>query len=369
MSIKELNILFVASDPGGSRALLALVNKFNKNNFKVLVVANGYLHYECADNIPRVTVGDVSTFEKFSNAVKKENIELVYFGTGVQDRLPLDVAHYAKLMNVPTIAVLDNWMNYRERLISDNYGLVLPTIYAVMDEHARTGAIDEGIPENIVCVTGHPALEGFEKRATCFSSKRRGGSLSNSVIKSILFVSEPVEDDHGSSKDNPDYRGYTEKTILENLSSNLQKYSKEITINLLCHPRENRNNLSKYWREIKGGLVGDVLNVSNGKDALFYADATIGMTSILLYKSWLLGKPTLSFQPGLIRADLNIFDARDGCDTVISCETSQVDLDHWVKKTISSDSSVYRTELSNHSNSTNILTGITNELLDKTTIV
>ena len=361
---KPLKILFVASDPGGARAILPVFDTLYENNIQFMVVENGYLHSEASNKVLRVSKNAVCTYGNFSETVNNESINLVCFGTGVHDEFPLEVAHHAKLLGIPTISILDNWMNYRQRLICDRYGLVLPTIYVVMDEYARSSAIKDDIPESVIRVTGHPGLKDFEQLAKNFSLYEKDKISLDSKKKHILFVSEPAEDDHGHSKNNPLYRGYTESTVLEKLSLALQIYSNDIQLDLLSHPRENRNKLSTLWDRVKGRLEGTVLEAPDSRDALFRSDAVVGMTSILLYESWLLGKPTLSLQPGLIRYELDIFSDRDGCESIISEDCHQNKLDAWVNKVLFMDEPVPRNELSIHSNSLELVVAVMDELLN-----
>jgi hypothetical protein len=59
-------------------------------------------------------------------------------------------------------------------------------------------------------------------------------------------------------------------------------------------------------------MTGGLLQLKNGRQAVFLADGVAGMTSILLYEAWLINKPVISIQPGLRRQQLDIFRKRKG---------------------------------------------------------
>ena len=59
------------------------------------------------------------------------------------------------------------------------------------------------------------------------------------------------------------------------------------------------------------------------RHSLHHADAVVGMTSLLLYEAWLLGKPVASLQPGLRNEALRALALRKG---VVFCDTPEAAL-------------------------------------------
>ena len=66
------------------------------------------------------------------------------------------------------------------------------------------------------------------------------------------------------------------------------------------------------WLSAKQQLDGEISQFKTGREAVFAADYVIGMSSILLYEAWLVGKPVLSLQPGLLKPELKPLFQRDG---------------------------------------------------------
>jgi len=140
-----------------------------------------------------------------------------------------------------------------------------------------------------------------------------------------VFVSEPVEQDQGADASFPGYRGYTEKLVLAELCSRLRSADGKWGLCVLAHPREDLAALARTWEANSASLAGGVYRAGTltSRQIVAAADGVAGMASILLYEAWLLGRPTLSLQPGLIRSDLGIFRARPGVHCVESAGEMQ----------------------------------------------
>lgn len=60
------------------------------------------------------------------------------------------------------------------------------------------------------------------------------------------------------------------------------------------------------------------------------ADRVAGMASILLYEAWLVGKPVISLQPGLVRADLAAAVRRPGIAMVTESGQAEAAIAAWL---------------------------------------
>ncbi|MEP2179951.1 MAG: hypothetical protein ABJI04_08450, partial [Marinomonas sp.] len=129
---------------------------------------------------------------------------------------------------------------------------------------------------------------------------------------SILFVSEPAAQDGGVSK-----RGYDEAQVAALFVAALEKVGALAwPLRLLPHPREDRQlvnkSFSKLLKDYKGATSFELVAPGNVRRALHRSSHVVGMSSILLYEAWLLGRPTLSLQPGLTGNDLRTLGKRGG---------------------------------------------------------
>lgn len=330
-----MSLLAVSGDVGGARAIIPVLDYLYSNNESFTIVNHSFLADEAPKSwrrIPAVLKGDNSIESLLARGCFKGLI----FGTSVKDTLPLKIARLAKQFGLYTICLLDNWMNYRYRLEIDGEETFLPDIYIVMDEVAFREACEAGIPVSVLKVMGQPALVSLGEEYHQWNIEDRCRNFEtfglNEEKKLIVFISEPAEADQGSGPECPQYRGYTEKTVLKELCDRLQPFSAKYQLGIIRHPREDTDELDKVWQQFRGTIEGKLLEIDSGRQAVFLADAVAGMASILLYEAWLINKPVISLQPGLCRPQLNFMRKREG----VFCVTRDSDWDYainaWLKE-------------------------------------
>jgi hypothetical protein len=290
-------ILAAAGDIGGQRALVPAL--------KELLAAGGRVvafdHRDLAGALPEAP--------RWRSGPLPE-VKCMVFSTSVADAAPLQLARRCRAEGIRVECVLDNWANYRRRLELDGGPLLVPDAYHVMDALARDEAIREGLPPQVLVVSGHPGLAELSVPSAPERERLRRRLKESLGIPPecglIVFVSEPAERDQAP--------GYTEKQVLALLCNELRAAGGKWGVCVLAHPREVLAEVERAWREGAAGIPGGVLRADEAapSQAVAAADGVAGMTSILLYESWLLGQPTLSLQPGLSRADLRVYRSRAG---------------------------------------------------------
>jgi hypothetical protein len=296
-------VLFAAGDPGGANAIRPVLLHLVQQNHPVVVLDHGIWAGTLPPQIRRV--GPEYPFEALC------------FGTSLTDTIPLALARQSQVQGKLVVSVLDNWVNYRARLMMDGLPAFIPDIYAVMDEKAKLEAINDGVPASCLRISGHPNLAGLATDAARATPQwqqqmRQDLGLGKNRRQLIVFVNEPVSHDQGNP-DSPQWRGYTEEDALKTLIDVTRHANADIAI--LPHPRDDVPRLHALWAGLKG--EGRILQGYPARDVMLAADRVAGMASIILYESWLVGKPTLSIQPGLVRNDLLSIASRPGI-TLIS---------------------------------------------------
>jgi hypothetical protein len=253
--------------------------------------------------------------EDFSRLFRNLGIRLVAFSSNLADPRPLSAARAAAACGLPTVHVLDYWNGYVRRMALDGLPPFRPTVYAVPDEPAARQARAEGVAPDSLIVTGQPAMadarEAFEAaRAKGFDPAAAG---LDPEVQPLLFVSEPVSNDQGRSlEESPEFRGYTEETVLALFIEALKRQGCGRRVLVLPHPREDAGALSGLWRSLGGEAHGVVLPGVRGRDLLPFTRGVAGMASTLLYEAWLAGLPVASIQPGLGVASLRTVGEREG---------------------------------------------------------
>lgn len=313
------NILFAAGDPGGANAIRPVALWAARRQLPVAILDNGSLPDGLGDGF-RVVSGDAP-------------FDVLCFGTSLNDRLPLSLARTAKQRGKRVVAVLDNWVNYRSRLMIDGLPMFVPDVYAVMDDKARAEAVADGVPEACLTVTGHPNLAGLADAVIVATPEwrsdfREAMGLGLGGRGLVAFINEPVANDQGTNADNPAWRGYTERDALSALAQGLGDAAIDVAI--VPHPRDDFDRVAALWEAVKGRCRGRAIRNISGRDAMLAADRTAGMASIVLYESWLAGRPTLSLQPGLVRDDLVSIASRPGIVSVRSSDRINDGVGQWL---------------------------------------
>jgi hypothetical protein len=330
-----MTVLFAAGDVGGTRALLPVMQVCADRGLPFVLLAHGPLNQEAPVPWPRVYYCYDNNDGAMQDFLQAHDIDRLVFASSVHDILPLSIARGAKQLGIQVMHVLDNWTGYRRRLEMDGFPALVPDVYTVMDECALQAAMRDGIDASVLRVTGQPALASLADEFTTLSTDellQRRQSLGFERGKTLLvFISEPVAQDQGASPAAPQYRGYTEKDVLQLYCRHLQPLAERVEIALLPHPRQNCAALSELWLHCRGVLRGGVITDISGREAVWLADGVAGMASILLYEAWLLGKPVISLQPDLRQDSLRMLQKRQGVVFVDAYEGAEKAIRRWLE--------------------------------------
>lgn len=262
------------------------------------------------------------TQEEIKGFVEKGRFDAVMTGTSAEDRTERFIWKAAAELGVPSLAVLDQWINYgirfseygiseREKYLKDKRHPYLPDKVLVMDELARKEAVKEGLEEARIVITGQPHFEAVVRYAKRLSLSEReaaraavGAEATDTIV---AFASEPISQDYGKDGRTP-YLGYDEKSVLtdisETLLSLLPLLKEKVIVVVKPHPRENTDNFSRLPAELAGGRIR--FKVTRTIESLLLAsvsDVVCGMSSMFLIESAILGKPVISVQTGLSAED------------------------------------------------------------------
>lgn len=326
-----MSILAASGDIGGGRALFVVLEELVSRNCLFSIIENGFL----AKNSPAEWHRIPADSRVIESIFADRQIKVFVFTSSIKDTVALRIARVGKKQGAYIVYLLDNWMNYRQRLEMDGQTMLVPDKYVVMDDLAFEEACADGIPRSVLDVAGQPVLAQLGHQFEQWNKDNNRIEYFKKLNfdprkKLIAFISEPAEADHGSDATNPLYRGYTEKTVLKKLCSKLQPFADKYQIALVPHPREDVKVISKQWQECSGELQGGIVKLDSGRQAIFLADGIAGMASILLYEAWLLNKSVISLQPGLCKPHLDIMQKRNGVFCVT--EDGQLDkvIDNWL---------------------------------------
>lgn len=304
-SFSNGTVLGVYNHPGGENSIFPVLTELQNRNIRCFCVSEARGIKRCKDaGIPSSEIIDRITEKKAEECFNLYNPHVVLCGTSepedpVVGRLESLFTKVARAKSIPAVAVLDHWCGYKDRFSLSNSGLLdaLPNIICVMDKTAQEDMIKLGFPKDILHVTGNPHCDVIIGKRYEFDRLDRNKIRKNIGIKEnehiVLFVSEPLFEDHGGD------RGYTEFQVLRDVQNALAANSKysNVVVWIKLHPREKIDKFNHMILNAdlsKFRIIRDEMDVYHLAKAV---DVIVGMTSMLLIEYSLLGIPVISFQP------------------------------------------------------------------------
>lgn len=287
---KAAKVLAYVYEPGGANVLAPLLRSL-RSDFGLYVVCAAS-SYACS-RMEGAADSLLTAEDFFRQEPDLSGFGLLVTGCSAPTRGETGLWQRAAGIGLPTAAVLDQWMNYRERFSDPGDGrIVLPDLIAVPDLFAVTEMTALGFSEERLFIAGHPYLASIGKTAGV-----RPAALAKGREVRVLFVAEPIE----LAAVKP---GYTEFSILKALVDALNDAGGGRRFALTCklHPRHRSDAFAGICvdgERVKCRMVQDC----DARSLVGESDLVAGMSSMLLMESVLMGKPTLSIQIGLCRPD------------------------------------------------------------------
>lgn len=281
-------ILFFAHDPGGANAIAPLIAPLRSEGHQIVVCAKG----PATKILPQA-------YPLPENSIETLTPDLVITGTSANDMSEKNLWMDAQKQAVPSIAVLDHWINYGVRF--SQYGLreieayqrhkkleYLPEYIVVMDDFARQEMISEGFPPKCLVALGNPHFDAVSEGAKDVDRLRTRQSLGISEDTYLItFASEPYIEDYGQGP---------ELDALRDLLEGVAELQAKVKIVVRPHPKELPEKFSRF------GLV-HVDKLTPYCESIMASDLIVSMTSMFLIEALILGKNVISYQLGASSKD------------------------------------------------------------------
>lgn len=278
-----LQVLVAAHDAGGADALAPMIPFLRTRGHEVSIQAAG----------PAVDRLDA---RRTRSDPRPPNADAVLAGTSLEATHELEILKAAGDTDIPTMALIDSWTNYRERFEDADGNLVLPDAVATPDERAAEEAAEAGLPADRIYVAGQPALDALARAAEAWSRdeerrvRRRLGVETEDRL--VTFFGQPMADMHppGSGR----HRGYDEGDAFDLLGRLVEMSPLDPVVAARPHPREAPGK----YRSLSDIPPKQVAAVTY-EDLILASDLVAGMTSIALVHAIVADRPVLSLQPQL----------------------------------------------------------------------
>lgn len=292
------NIMVVATDAGGGAVTAPVAALAREQGWQVTVFSG-----RCtADFFHDYNLNPLCAVDDLSTQMRCISPDVILLGTTRYPSPERSITKLARPMRIPSVAILDDWSNYLERFSDGPSKYVLPDLICCPDKLAKQEMLDEGISEDRLMITGHPALaivaEKIKKRSA--SPPPRPNFFPTDGTPVMVFLSETHSLDFGvcEGQSGPlgPYLGYTEFSVRQELAN----LTSSIFIVEKLHPSDTRT-----FSLPTDCVPGRWINSPKYPlwELLWHADIVVGMKSVALLESALLGRPTVSYQPNLIGPD------------------------------------------------------------------
>jgi predicted glycosyltransferase len=283
MKTKEKGI-FVYSDPGGARAVLAEAFFMKKNGLDVRVYSDR--KYSFAKEFGLEVIEPLQSPDTI---ISEFNPDFIYTGTSYISDIELNFIAAAKKQGIKSIAIIDHWTSMKARFLRRDK-LVLPDEIHVIDERAKSICMEEGIDAERIRVTGNPYhqyLKQWKPAEDKETFLEKLGIKDNKKI--VVYAPDPLSNVNGKER-----FGFDEITATAQIGQLLDKNAfHHLYFILKAHPNQNMSKIEMPERE--NIIVAD--DTVDSGTLMYYADLVIGFFSNFLLEAALLGKKVLRFHP------------------------------------------------------------------------
>ncbi len=320
-------VLAVAGDPGGARALEAVLHTlpiettiYAYNQAVKIFQENSAI----CDKV--ILLAETPSLNAALAILDAEQPTVVFGATSFNDKNWERLFYQAaKLRKIPSLALLDFWGNYRERFSSDGNNLdSCPDRISIMDTLAQDEMIALGFPKEILTITGQPVFDKLiQLRKPSYANERTAFQSRYDIIADyyVLFASQPIRMLKDKGFAGGAFLPYDECVVFQAIQSAIQSLSLKCGLNiqllLRLHPRENPEDWASVFNQFS--YVHDISSL-NSVECLQVADLVVGMNSVFLFEAACMLKNVMSIQPDCEHHDALPTHASD-------CTLSIYDLD------------------------------------------
>ncbi len=285
--------LFVFSDPGGAKPVLAFITMLKTLTAYKIVSDRTYSFFDDFGlDVERYKEGDeLHVFENFKP-------DFLFTGTSYTSKIELQFVKEAKRNGVVSYSFIDHYTKFEERfLLNDVY--VFPDNICVIDEKARKIGLETELPKDRFLVSGnfyHQWLRNWKPNI----DKEAFFRYQNIPIgnKLLVYAPDPLSNVGGVEK-----YGTDEARVFKDIKYCLDELDdKSYTLFIKMHPNQKREILEAVTplNDLKYIIADDKVDCNS---LLFYSDMVIGIFSSILIESVVMNKKVLRCLIGYTNTD------------------------------------------------------------------
>jgi hypothetical protein len=275
--------LFVFSDPGGAKGVLAQACAMKDPGASKLIsdrVYEFFNHFPLYIEKPELPPAQV---------LAEFKPDFVFTGTSYTSSLELEYIKAANESGIQSFAFIDHWTAIRERF-SWQGTEILPGQILVLDEEARRMALGQGLEDDRVLVFGNPYHEFLKTWKPSLGKEAflEVMGILNPRKGLVVYAPDPLSNVNGTSN-----FGFDEVSATRDLVPFFREW--EGRYEFLCNPHPNQD-LGKL-KEAAGSTMSFAPPGTDVLSLIYYADLVIGFFSNILVEAKLLNKSVIRFFP------------------------------------------------------------------------
>jgi hypothetical protein len=277
----DSNGLFVFSDPGAAKGVLAQALKMKNNLEKLYILSDrNYSFYKDFGF-------DVIVLDKLEN-YHIDNLELdfIFTGTSYTSKLELNFIKYAKKKGIKTFSFVDHWTSIKNRFKYNDY-YIFPDYILLIDQRAKEIAIQEGLLEKDIVIWGNPYYEYLKNWIPSISKNQIFKNLGLKENKKlVVFAPDPISNINGKG-----IYGFDEFDAINELNKILVSNNFDFNLVLKLHPNQNKEILNYIYN--KNIVIANSEIDSNL--LIYYSDIVIGFFSNFLIEANIMNKKIIRY--------------------------------------------------------------------------
>lgn len=293
------NIIFVFSDPGGAKPCLSLI-ELNNIVTAVAVSDRSYPFYNDFQTQVKLIKGN---YVKFIDNICPD---LIFTGTSYTSNIEQQFIKIALDKNIPCYSYVDHWTSISNRFRDSEGNMILPDKIWVIDERAKKIALEEGIEESKLVISGNPYHDWLRDWRPNLTKEEFLSEINfkNESQKLLVYAPDPLSNINGK-----DIYGFDELSATSTIIDLFECFQNELqdwSILVKLHPNQNKLRLLEIISDRIFILPDDV----DANTTIYYSDAVLGFFSSFLIEASVMNKPVIRFLEKSIKndpiAELNI---------------------------------------------------------------
>lgn len=288
------SIVFIFSDPGGAKPCLSLIEE---NNLSCATAVSDRLHSFYKDFKTSVKILN----HDFEQLVEDLHPDLIFTGTSYTSDIEKQFIKIAHSKNIPCYSFVDHWTSISKRFEDLSGAKFLPDQVWVIDERAKSLAINQGIEENKLVISGNPYHDWLRnwKPSINRNDFLKSVGLEDHNTGILVYAPDPLSNINGMEE-----YGFDELSATSDFVDLFGKHQTELKywkVLIKSHPNQDRDKL----RKIISGHPSFILAPPSidANITIFFSDIVIGFFSSFLIEASIMNKPVLRFLNEKIKKD------------------------------------------------------------------